>query len=59
LIAALPTFMVKTPSNVATMHKNFAGVVNFEILPKKILYDWIIVPILGVNNSEELFVNEV
>ena len=48
--------MVKIPSNVATVHKDFAGIVNFEIIPKEILYDWVAVPIIGVSSSEELFI---
>ena len=52
LIAALPTFMVKTPSNVARVHRDFSGVVNFEIVPKEMLYDWVVVPVLGMTGSE-------
>ena len=51
--------MVKTPSNVSTMHKDFASIVNFEIIPKEALYDWVVVPVLGVSSSEELFMQEV
>ena len=51
--------MVKTPSNVSTMHKDFASIVNFEIIPKEALYDWVVVPVLGVSNAEELYMQEV
>ena len=51
--------MVKTPSNVSTMHKDFASIVNFEIIPKEALYDWVVVPVLGVSSAEELYMQEV
>ena len=43
--------MVKTPSNVSTVHEDFSGIVNFEIVPKEVLYDWVVVPVLGVSDS--------
>ena len=51
--------MVKTPSNVSTVHEDFSGIVNFEIVPKELLYDWVVVPVLGVSDSEDLIVMEV
>lgn len=51
LIAALPTLAVKTPSNVSTVHEGFSSIVNFEVLPKEIVYDWIVVPLFDYTNS--------
>lgn len=41
------------------MHKDFAGIVNFEIIPKDKLYDWIVVPMFNVTSSNELIIQEV
>ena len=55
----MPTFAIKTPSNVETIHSDFDEIVNFEIVSKEELYDWIIVPILSFTNSKDLFLEEV
>ena len=59
LISALPTFAIKTPSNVEQIHEGFDEIVNFEIVSKEELYDWIVVPILSFTSSEDLFLEEV
>ena len=59
LISALPNFDVKSPSNVVEVHQSFDDIVNFEIVTKEELYDWIIVPLFGFESSEELLLAEV
>ena len=59
LISALPSFAIKTPSNVEAIHKDFDEIVNFEIISKEELYDWIVVPFLDFTDSEELFIKKV
>jgi len=59
LISALPSFAVKIPANVETIHSSFDEIVNFEIIPKEFLYDSIIVPILGYTASDDLLLKEV
>ena len=59
LISALPSFAIKTPSNVETIHSGFDEIINFEIVSKEELYDWIIVPILHFTDSNGLYLNEV
>lgn len=50
---------MKTPANIVAVHNRFDEIVNYQIVPKKKLYDWIVVPIFGFTNSDELFVQEV
>ena len=45
--------LVNFPVNVVTVHDAFNSVVEFEILPKEFFYDSILVPLLGVESSEE------
>ena len=55
----MPNFAIKTPSNVEAIHTNFDDIVNFEIVSKEELYDWIIVPLLSFTGSDDLFLEEV
>ena len=59
LISALPTFAIKTPSNIQTIHASFDEIVNFEIVSKEELYDWIVVPLLDFTGSRQMFIEEV
>ena len=59
LISALPNFAVKTPANLETVHKSFDEIVNFKIVSKELIYDYIIVPILGFDSSDQLYAKAV
>jgi len=59
LISALPTFAVKTPANLETVHKSFDEIVNFKIIRKELIYDYIIVPMLGFDSSDSLYAKAV
>ena len=59
MISALPNFAVKTPANLETVHKSFDEIVNFKIISKELIYDYIIVPILGFDSSDQLYAKAV
>lgn len=59
LISAFPTLAIKTPSNVDSVHQSFDEIVNFEVVSKENLYDWLLVPLFDLTNSEDLFLEDV
>ena len=54
----MPTLAVKTPANVDSIHKSFDKIVNFQIVSKEDLYDWIAVPLFGLTDSGDLFLDD-
>ena len=53
IILALHLLMVTFPANVALMQEQFEELVNFELLPKDLIYDNILQPALDLETTEE------
>ena len=55
----MPTFAIKIPANINEVHSRFDELVNFQIVSKEQLYDWLVVPLFGFVGSDDLLLQEV